>query len=271
MQKEFVEYDNGKNTVPYRASEICYCLTDYARKYILEKRNVIKNIDSDVRDAILVDSINYLGMIGCIDFGLYSKDLYDKDDDYCKVDSQCLISAIYKNLSYYLYYKNPSTSIKLNNHMNNCKDEVSFEDISFVVCDFLNYLLEINGYERVFTLLEMKNIADKMAHDIEMSKLKNFLVSTSEYSELLSKGEDIVKLYRRVSSQNKLNYIDKKGVYHYIPSVAKKLGRSEMFSWDLYPVKDKLYAMMYAYGKIEPNVAPKNESLVRILNDMRTR
>lgn len=43
---------------------------------------------------------------------------------------------IYKNLSYYLYYTNPSNSIKLNNHMNNCKGEVSFEDIAFVVSDF---------------------------------------------------------------------------------------------------------------------------------------
>lgn len=269
MKKEFVEYEG--NTIPYRASEICFCLSDYAKSYILENRSVIKNIDNDVRDAVLVDLINYLGMIGCIDFGIYSKDLYEKQDKQCFVDSQCLISGIYKNLSYYLYYTNPSNSIKLNNHMNNCKREVSFEDISFVVNDFLNYLLEVNGYERVFSLLEMKNIADNMKHNMEMKRLKNFLISTEEFNSALLNGEDIVKLYRKVSDQNKLDYIDKNGVYHYKSNIAKKLGRSEMFSWDVAPVKDKLYSMMYAYGKINPSLKPKNESLVRILKDMRTR
>ena len=269
MKKEFIEYEG--NTIPYRASEICFCLSDYARKYVLENRCIIKHIDNDVRDAILVGLINYLGMIGCIDFGLYSKDLYESCESKSFVESQCLISGIYKNLSYYLYYTNPSNSIKLNNHMNKCETEVSFDDISFVVSDFLNYLLEVNGYERVFTLSEMKNIADEIKHNIEMSELKKFLISTEEFNGLLSKGEDIVMLYRNVCSQNKLDYIDKNDVYHYIPSIAKKIGRSEMFSWDIVPVKEKLYSMMYAYGKINPNDEPQNESLVRILNDMRTR
>ena len=112
---------------------------------------------------------------------------------------------------------------------------------------------------------------DDVLDYVKSQKLKDFLISTGEYSEVLSKGEDIVKLYRKVSSQNKLNYIDKNDVYHYIPSIAKKLGRSEMFSWDLAPVREKLYSMMYAYGKINPNVKPKNEALVRILNSMRTK
>lgn len=269
--KEFVEYDNGRNTIPYRASEICFCLTDYARNYINEKRVVTKNVDVDVRDAVLVDMINYLGMKGCIDFALYTKDLQEKCDNEYFVDPQCLITIMINHLSYYLFYDNPVKSIKLNNHMNSCKEEININDVSYVVVDFINYLLEVNGYERVFTLFELKQIADESAHRIEMRKLKDFLISTGEYSEVLSKGEDIVKLYRKVSSQNKLNYIDKNDVYHYIPSIAKKLGRSEMFSWDLAPVREKLYSMMYAYGKINPNVKPKNEALVRILNSMRTK
>lgn len=104
-----------------------------------------------------------------------------------------------------------------------------------------------------------------------MNKFMEFLISTEEFNDALLKGENIVKLYRNVSFQNKLNYIDKNGVYHYIPSVAKKLGKSELFSWDIVPVKEKFYSMMYAYVKINPSLKPKNESLVRILKDMRTR
>ena len=269
MKSEFIEYE-GK-TIPYKASDICFCLSDFARKYILKERSCIKNIDVDVRDAILVDLINYLGMIGYIDFALYSKDLYDKDKTHCYVEPQCLMSAIYKNLSYYLFYKNPGNSIKLNNHMNCCKGEVNFNEISLVVLDFINYLFEVNGYDRVLSLFEMKCYADQIAYNIDMNKLKDFLISTDEYSNLLVNGEDIVKLYRSVSKQYKLNYIDQNDVYHYVPNVANKVGRSEMYSWDLAIVKEKLYSMMYAYGKIFPGEEPKNEALVRILKSMRTR
>ena len=59
--KEFVEYDNGRNTVPYGATSICFCLTDYAKKYIIEDRVITKGVNDDVRDAVVVDAINYLG------------------------------------------------------------------------------------------------------------------------------------------------------------------------------------------------------------------
>lgn len=268
MKKEFIEYEG--NTVPYRASEICFCLSDYARRYILENRDVIKNIDTNVRDAVLVDLINYLGTIGCIDFGIYTKDLYEDKEVKVNVDDRCLLSGIYKNLSYYLFYGNAIESIKLNNHMNSCKEKINFNDLAFVVADFINYIFEVNDYERKLTLFEMKTFADEIAHNIEMNKLKEFLISTNEFNDLLVKGEDVVKLYRNISSQNKLDYIDKNDVYHYVSDVAKKLGRSEMFSCDIVPVREKLYAMMYAYGKICPTEIPQNEALGRILKSMRT-
>lgn len=270
MKNEFIEYDNGRNTVPYGATSICFCLTDYAKKYIIEDRVITKGVNDDVRDAVIVDAINYLGTKGNIDFGLYTKDLYHKGSSEEYVDPQCLISAIIHHLSYYLFYINPVESVKHNTHMNDCEDEISFDDASYVVCDFINYLLEVNYYDRVFTLAEMKAMADNLQHKIEMNKLKNFLMGTSQYSQALADGEDIVKMYRRVSSMCKLDYIDKDGKYIYTPKMAKKLGRKEMFSWDSAPAKEMLYSMMYAYGKMYPDVEPKNQSLQRILKDMRT-
>lgn len=273
MGKEFIEYDNGTNKVPYRASTICFCLTDYARRYIKENRVVTKSIDKDVKDAVIVDAINYIGMKGYIDFALYTSDLQkecsNNEENY--VETQCLITAIIRHLAYYLFYANPVNSIKLNSHMNSCKEEIDIEDAMYVVSDFINYILEVNGYDRVFTLRELQTIGESAVHDMEMRKLKDFLVSTEQYSEILSSGGNIDKLYRKVSSENRLNFIDKNGVYYYTPSVAKRVGSSRMYSWDVATVKEKLYAMMYAYGKLEPKDMPKNQSLQRILREMRTR
>ena len=35
---EFIEYENDNNTIPYKAHEVCFCVTDYARKYLKENR-----------------------------------------------------------------------------------------------------------------------------------------------------------------------------------------------------------------------------------------
>ena len=47
------------------------------KRNIRKERKNISDIDVNVRDAVLVDAINYLGTYGGIDFALYTKDLYD--------------------------------------------------------------------------------------------------------------------------------------------------------------------------------------------------
>lgn len=269
MKKEFIEYENDNNTIPYKAHEVCFCVTDYARKYLKENRIIIGGIDQNVRDAILTDAINYLGKLGCIDFGIYTKDLYAEVEDRYIVDDRCLISAIVNHYAHYLFNEKPIELINANKHMNNLDKEIKPDDVAFVIVDFLNFILDQNNYERVYTLMELKNIAEVIEHNIEMRKLKKFLESTSEYSEALARGEDIVKLYRKMSENNKLNYVDKNDVYHYTKEYEKKLGRSEMFSWDKEVVREKIYAMTYAFGKINPHEDIKMEVLQRTLREMR--
>ena len=94
MGKDFVEYHSENGRIPYSASTLCFCLTQYAKDYINENRKITTNIDKKVRDAVLVDAINYMGVQGCCDFALCTKDLYDTQKLREKVEPQCLITTM---------------------------------------------------------------------------------------------------------------------------------------------------------------------------------
>ena len=67
MGKEFVEYQSENGRIPYSASTLCFCLTQYAKDYISDERKLTSKIDSKVRDAVIVDAINFLGYQGGIE------------------------------------------------------------------------------------------------------------------------------------------------------------------------------------------------------------
>lgn len=57
-------------------------------KIIYQKIIQLFLILKKVRDAVLVDAINYLGSRGGCDFTLYTKDLYDSKRDEKEVDEE---------------------------------------------------------------------------------------------------------------------------------------------------------------------------------------
>ena len=59
MGKEFVEYKSENGRFHFGASTLCCCLTQYAKEYITVNRTYTRNVKSVVRDAVLVDLINY--------------------------------------------------------------------------------------------------------------------------------------------------------------------------------------------------------------------
>ena len=138
MGKEFVEYNSENGRVPYSASQICFCLTQYAKDYISENRKFIINIDKKVRDAVLVDAINYLGSRGCCDFGLYTKDLYDDKRHEEEVDAQSLLTVISNHYAYYMFNRGIVESVLRSSHMNECTEEFSANEGAIVLLDFIN-------------------------------------------------------------------------------------------------------------------------------------
>ena len=253
MEREFVEYHNENGSLPYPAPTICFCLTQYAKNYVLENRKITSNIDKKVRDAVLVDSINYLGVFGCRGFILYTKNLYDENRFEEKVDSQCLLTAIINFYAYYIFEYGKDDIVKSvlrNNFANECIEEFSASDGITVLLDFINYIAEKNGYCRKFTIVDLYEKFKIKEEKIEMENFKHFLELTGKYSEKLLLGQSIDKIFESVKDEYKLKYIAEDGTYYYNDDIKNLVGKSYMFPCTVEAVEKHIYAMAYAYAKM---------------------
>ena len=175
MGKEFIEYHSENGRIPYYISTLCFCLTQYAKEYVASERKLISKINTKVRDAVLVDAINYLGMNGGINFALYTRDLYDDRIEDAYVDPQCILTAVPNHYATYIFNEGIVESVLRNNHMNECTEEFSFDDGAAVLLDFINYIAEKNGYCRKFTIVELYERFETHQKEKDLKKLKQFL------------------------------------------------------------------------------------------------
>lgn len=273
MGKEFVEYQSENGRIPYSASTLCFCLTQYAKDYISDERKLTSKIDSKVRDAVLVDAINFLGYQGGIDFALYTRDLYDGKIEKGYVDPQCILTAIPNHLGCYIFNEGIVESVLRNNHMNECTEKFDINDGVIVILDFINYIAQRNEYDRIFTIRELYEKVQKQNHNRELNKLKSFLELTSVYSERLNNGESIDSIFNEVAEEHNLKHISKRGVYYYTDEIKERVGQSQMFSWDKHDVEKEIYAMAYAYEKsnLSKQEKPQTEIVRKKIREMKTR
>lgn len=273
MGKEFIEYHSENGRIPYSASTLCFCLTQYARNYISSNREISANIDKNVRDAVLVDAINYLGTFGGCDFALYTKDLYSGRVDDEQVDAQCLLTTVQNFYATYIFQHGMVESVLRNNHMNDCTNEFDANDGAIVIVDFINYLAQVNGYDRKFTIKDLYEKFKIQDHNAEMNRLKKFLEKTSKYSEMLATGETIDSIFKNMAIAHDLKNISEDGTYHYTDVISSRVGQSEMYSWDKKEVEEEIYAMTYAYGKMysDAKEQPQTEIINQKLLEMRKR
>ena len=232
MGKEFIEYHSENGLIPYSASNICFCLTQYAKDYIAEKNNIFSIVDKKVRDAVLVDAINYLGMVGYIDFALYTQDLYDEEKYYDKVEAQCLLTVLVNHYASYIFNEDMVESVLTNNHMNECTEKFNANDGATVLLDFINYIAKRNDYDRIFTIEELYEKFKVQKEKRELNQLKNFLRLSGQYSQKLTSGQSIEEIF-----SNDLEY-------------------------NLQEMEEQIYAMSYAYAKQKPN----EKSQIKVIN-----
>ena len=169
MGKEFVEYN--EKTLHCSTSTVCYCLTNYAKDYIKNDNEKIANIDTKIRDAVLVDAINYLGSQAWCDFGLYTCDLYDNRKHDAYVEPQALLSAITNYYANYIFDEGITKSVLRNNHMNEVKKEFDANNGAIVLLDFINYIAKINDFDRTFTMKDLYDKYLKLHHKMELAGL----------------------------------------------------------------------------------------------------
>ena len=269
MGKEFIEYQSEDKKIPYPASSLCLCLTKYAKEYVKENSKITSNIDPKVRDAVLVDAINYLGIQGGCDFALYTEDLYDESKREVEVDPQCLLTAVVNHYAYYIFNQGIVESVLRNNHMNECTEQFDANDGAIVLLDFINYIAKRNDYDRKFTIAEMYEKFKTQCHNNEMRELKKFLELSSKYSDKLAVGVSVDSIFESMASENDLAYIDDDGRYYYTFKLENRL----MYPWDAKKVDEEISAIAYAYEKtdVENKEQPKIDIINKKILEMKKR
>lgn len=271
MGKEFVEYHSENGKIPYSASTLCFCLTQYARNYIKQERKLIANVDNKVRDAVLVDAINYLGAQAWCDFALYTRDLHDNRIDEEYVDPQALLTVIQNFYANYIFDQNLVESVLRNRHMNECREEFNANDGALVLIDFINYVANVNEYDRTFTIRDLYEKFKIQHHNKEMNQLKKFLESTNGYSEKLANGESIDSIFEEMAKEHNLKYVAEDGTYHYTDVIRNRVGQSKMHSWDAQEVDEEIYAMAYAYAKMKSDEQSQVQVIDKKILEMKKR
>lgn len=271
MGKEFIEYDT-KKSIPYTPSTICFCLSEYAKYYIKANRKSILSIDKDVRDAVLVDFINYMGIFGGADFGLHTDQLYEKryHDEF--VDGQSLLTVLFNYSSKYIFLYDMEKSVLRNSHMNNCKSAINPNDGAKVIVDFVNYVAEVNEFDRVFKLRDLYEKSKALDYKSCMKELKEFLLKAYAYAKKLESGASIDTIFNNMAKRYDLKSISEDGKYYYTERVSELLGQDEMFAWDKEEIEEKIYEMAYAYAKMGMDEEqPKTDIINKKILEMKIR
>lgn len=236
---------------------------------------IIANIDKNVRDAVLVDAINYLGTFGGCDFALYTKDLYSGRVDDEQVDAQCLLTTVQNFYATYIFQHGMVESVLRNNHMNDCTNEFDANDGAIVIVDFINYLAQVNGYDRKFKIKDLYEKFKIQDHNAEMNRLKEFLEKTSKYSERLANGERIDNIFIEMAGKHNLYSISEDEIYYRtdIDEENEVVELKEMHPWTKQEIEEEIYAMTYAYGKMFNDVEeqPQIEIINQKLLEMKKR
>lgn len=266
MSKEFIEYHSEDGRGPYSAAMICSSLEQYAKNYVKENDRITSNIDKNVRDAVLVDAINYIGLQGWIDYALYTNDLYSQKSEKISVSPQCLLTVAANHCAFYMFNENMVDSVLRNDYMNECNKEFDPNDGAIVLLDFVNYIAQRNDYDKRFTMRELYERFKTQKHNCEMKKLKEFLELTDKYSELLANGYSIDNVFENMLSKHNLKYVPEDGTYHYIDEINPRLVKDdEIHPWTAIMVNKEVDAMAYAYAKM--NDGSKQVPQAKIINE----
>lgn len=160
--KQFEEY-NGKN-LPYSAMSVCYALLNCARTYATESLDV-DDIENSVRDHILVDLINYIGVITTKDFQIQTRDFYHVKENCIAVEPNLLLTVLWNYGSYFLNLLHPHYQ-KISSLEQ--AQLLGKEDIR-VIQSFMNDIANRNQIDRSFSKEEIY----QRVYDLQVQKQKH--------------------------------------------------------------------------------------------------
>lgn len=150
--------------------------------------------------------------------------------------------------------------------MNKCTKEFDVNDGVKVLVDFINFIVQVNNYDRKFTIKDLYEKYKTLDHKWKMEDLKEFLEKASEYSRRLAAGERIDNIFVEMAANENLYDISEDGIYYYPYTYEEslKVELDEMHQWTKEKVDDEMYAMLYAYGKMFDD--SEEQSNIEIIN-----
>lgn len=270
MGKVFVEYNDV--AMPYSAHSICEVVAQYAKDYVQMDNEEIYDVDIDVRDAVLVNMINYLSSVNKSHFYFKLRDLYRNSVTKEKVDGQTLLSVLFNHLSVHIFNDDLVQSVLLDARRHNCHVGFDVNDGVKVIIDFVNYVSERNDFDRKFDVDDFYNKYKELSYKNEMNKLKVFLYKVNDYANKFSKGMNIDEIYRDLLRANNLKYISRTGNYYFTDNMQEQLYRECMNSTERKEFNKELYPLLYAYEKYKDNCKhTENKTIKKKIKEMKKR
>lgn len=273
MGKTFIEYSD--RITEYDGLSICEVIAQYAKDYVkfVSDMDTIFDIDCDVRDAVLINMVNYLSSVNKSHFYFNKKVLYNnKKFTKKKVDGQTILSVLFNHLSVHLFNDNLVNSVMLDGRRHDCHVPFDVDDGRDILIDFVNYVSERNGFDRYFTIDDFYNKYKELSYKHEMKQLKVFLYKVNDYTNRLAKGENIDDIYKKLLNSYDLKYICKSGNYYFTDEKKKKQFRECMNQTEIKEINNELYPLFYAYEKYKDNCKhTDNETIKKRIKDMKVR
>ena len=236
MNKEFIISKKENKQIPYTFSTLCNCLKEYAKNYVKNGNSLTKNIAINIRDNILIDSINYIATQACCDISLGTKELYYKGNANEYMLSNNIIKVLETFYAEYIFDDG------------NCLENELEPPI--VIIDFINYILKISNKDRIVTISELYEIYRHEKHKKELSQLKDFIELTDKYRNMLINGENVNSLLTDIKDKHQISYIDEIGAYHYNDRMQRKINVTEVPTWKIKEINRDIYGLAYAYSKM---------------------
>ena len=137
--------------------------------------------DADIKDVILMDILTEYRNLTRDNLA----DICDEPKPMSDEESSSLINAVIK-LSISSIHKFSKGNSIINLHP---------IDLANILANFINHLLEKNGYYRRFSAFELLELVKEYEHEIEREKLSRFLRRVSKYSSLLGNGKSVDDIY----------------------------------------------------------------------------
>ena len=239
-------------------------LVNFTIDYIKEDSPNISNISVSIKDGVLINLLNNVG----IGYGNYTIDeLYDFQSDFYSFNTEAFLKYVVKFIASYIFDIDIVKSVLEDYDYGFHSRCIEFDpnDGVKVLVDFLNYIAKRCSYNHTFTTYELYVINEYQKYKREMKQLKEFLIKTGEYSKKLANDENINDIFDELI--NKLNLIydaENNSLHNKVVPEAKSL----VF---ISGVDEEIDALAYAYAKDDKvkNEIPENELIRKRLIEMR--